>query len=362
MLALTPDLALAAPKCGMNDVSKATSIDYKVAWLMIMEGKMQLQESFRTAPVTMFDTRVVPPTHRISYWEEQCGEYVVGLTCSSMEVDGLQARFRYVDLGAIKLVDITGHQHVVERLPIHLRTREKDSVFLTLLMRGAAFVNRANECVLLKEDDVVLYDTNRPYMHGFPGFMRHVIFEVPGDEFRQRFPGWDLCAACRYDGSVGAGRQISASLRQIITRYSPFSGTAIGVAEIEAKIWNVFCMAHGLSRGAERSTYHSLVMDRVRQFIATNLRDPRLSPEMIAEHAGISVRHLNRLFSGEPDTLCAHIFAMRLDACRTDLRRRDTEQASVSEIAYSWGFRNISHFSRNFRERFGCTPSESRAR
>jgi AraC-like DNA-binding protein len=323
---------------------------------------MQLQESLRTAPVTMFDTRVVPPTHRISYWEEQCGEYVVGLTCSSMEVDGLQARFRYVDLGAIKLVDITGHQHVVERLPIHLRTREKDSVFLTLLMRGAAFVNRANECVLLKEDDVVLYDTNRPYMHGFPGFMRHVIFEVRGDEFRQRFPGWDLCAACRYDGSVGAGRQISASLRQIITRYSPFSGTAIGVAEIEAKIWNVFCMAHGLSRGAERSTYHSLVMDRVRQFIATNLRDPKLSPEMIAEHAGISVRHLNRLFSGEPDTLCAHIFAMRLDACRTDLRRRDTEQASVSEIAYSWGFRNISHFSRNFRERFGCTPSESRAR
>jgi AraC-like DNA-binding protein len=329
---------------------------------MIREGKMQLQESLRTAPVTMFDTRVVPPTHRISYWEEQCGEYVVGLTCSSMEVDGLQARFRYVDLGAIKLVDITGHQHVVERLPVHLRTREKDSAFLTLLMRGAAFVNRANECVLLKEDDVVLYDTNRPYMHGFPGFMRHVIFEVPGDEFRQRFPGWDLCAACRYDGSVGAGRQISASLRQIITRYSPFSGTAIGVAEIEAKIWNVFCMAHGLSRGAERSTYHSLVMDRVRQFIATNLRDPKLSPEMIAEHAGISVRHLNRLFSGEPDTLCAHIFAMRLDACRTDLRRRDTEQASVSEIAYSWGFRNISHFSRNFRERFGCTPSESRAR
>ena len=74
---------------------------------------MQLNEVLR--PVTTFDTRVVPPTDRISYWEEQCGEYVVGLTCSSMEADGLQARFRYVDLGAIKLVDITGHQHVIER-------------------------------------------------------------------------------------------------------------------------------------------------------------------------------------------------------------------------------------------------------
>jgi AraC-like DNA-binding protein len=229
-------------------------------------------------------------------------------------------------------------------------------------VRGAAFVNRANECVLLNEGDVVLYDTNRPYMHGFPGFMRHVMFEVAGDEFRQRFPGWDLRAARRYDSSVGAGRQISASLRQIITHYSPISGTAVGVTEIEEKIWNVLRMAHGLSRGAERSTYHSLVLDRVHQFLATNLRDPKLSPAMIAEHAGISVRQLNRLFAAEPDTLCAHIFAMRLDACRTDLRRRDTEQASVSEIAYSWGFRNISHFSRNFRERFGCTPSELRAR
>ena len=315
---------------------------------------MQLHGVLRTAPVTTFDTRVVPPTHRISYWEEQCGEYVVGLTCSSMEADGLQARFRYVDLGAIKLVDIAGHQHVIERLPVHLRTREKDSVFLALLMRGSAFVNRANECVVLNEGDVVLYDTNHPYMHGFPGFMRHVMFEVSGSEFRQRFPGWDLCAARRYDASVGAGRQISASVDD--------AQLAKDLVEIEEKIWNVLRMAQGLSRGAERSTYHSLVMDRVHQFIAANLRDPKLSPEMIAKHAGISVRQLNRLFAGEPDTLCVHIFAMRLDACRTDLRRRDTEQASVSEIAYSWGFRNISHFSRNFRERFGCTPSESRAR
>ena len=323
---------------------------------------MQLHGVLRTAPVTTFDTRVVPPTDRISYWEEQCGEHVVGLTCSSMEVDGLQARFRYVELGGIKLVDITGHQHVVERLPVHLRTREKDSVFLTLLVRGAAFVNRANECVVLNEGDVVLYDTNRPYMHGFPGFMRHIMFEVAGNEFRQRFPRWDLRAARRYDASVGAGRQISASLQKIITHYSPFSGSAVGATEIEEKIWNVLRMAYGLSQGAERSTYHSLVIDRVHQFIAANLHDPKLSPEMIAEHAGISVRQLNRLFAEEPDTLCTHIFAMRLDACRTDLRRRDTEQASVSEIAYSWGFRNLSHFSRNFRERFGCTPSESRAR
>src|SRR5437764_13640563 len=102
------------------------------------EGRMQLNEALRTAPVTTFDTRVVPPTDRISYWEEQCGEYVVGLTCSSMEADGLQARFRYVDLGAIKLVDIAGHLQVIERLPVHFRMRVIDSDFITLLMCRSA--------------------------------------------------------------------------------------------------------------------------------------------------------------------------------------------------------------------------------
>ncbi len=320
---------------------------------------MQLHGVLQSAPVTTFDTRAVASRDRISYWEEQCGEYVVGLACTSIEVDGLQARSRYMDLGKIKVIDITGRQHVIERSPHHLRAREKDSVFLALLMRGTAFVYRANQCMLLNEGDTVLYDTNRPYMHGFPGLMRHVIFEVPGDEFRQRFPGWGLHAAYRYDASVGAGQRISASLQQIVTRSS--SGAPFGITEIEEKVWGVLSMACDLSRGAERSTYHALVVERVRQFILANLRDPKLSPEMIANHAGISVRQLNRLFAGEPDTLCARILAMRLDACRASLRCRESAQASVSEIAYGWGFRNLSHFSRKFRERFGTCPSASRS-
>jgi AraC family transcriptional regulator, positive regulator of tynA and feaB len=34
---------------------------------------------------------------------------------------------------------------------------------------------------------------------------------------------------------------------------------------------------------------------------------------------------------------------------------------AVSEIAYGLGFKSVSHFTRRFRERFGCTPSECRA-
>ena len=152
---------------------------------------------------TRLDTRVVAAHERINYWEEKCSENVVGLNCSSLEQDGFQARYQYVDLGNIRLTDIVAKQHVVERTPTLVRAKEKDSIFLILLLRGTSFINRASECVVLNEGDCVAYDTNRPYMHGFPGFMQHVIIDVPGEEFRRRFPGWSLKEAVRYDSSIG---------------------------------------------------------------------------------------------------------------------------------------------------------------
>jgi AraC-like DNA-binding protein len=34
---------------------------------------------------------------------------------------------------------------------------------------------------------------------------------------------------------------------------------------------------------------------------------------------------------------------------------------SISEIAYQWGFGDQAQFSRNYRGRFGRSPSEARA-
>jgi AraC family transcriptional activator of tynA and feaB len=33
---------------------------------------------------------------------------------------------------------------------------------------------------------------------------------------------------------------------------------------------------------------------------------------------------------------------------------------NISEIAYAWGFNDLSHFNRAFRARFGMTPREWR--
>ena len=283
---------------------------------------------------------------------------MVGLNCSSLEQDDFQARYQYVDLGKIRLTDIVAKQHVVERTPALVRAREKDSIFLIMQLRGTAFINRANECVVLKEGDCVVYDTDRPYMHGFPGFMRHVIIDAPGEEFRLRFPGWSLKEAVRYDSSIGQGRSIATAFRQILSQHHPFKAVDGVDRGFEIDVWEILRAAYTLSQGSKRSIYHALMVERIKKFIKANLRDPDLAPPVIANEIGISVRQLNRLFSTEPHTVGATIMSMRLDQCRTDLLRRSTVGSTVSEIAYHWGFRSTAHFSRRFREAFGYAPSE----
>ncbi|MGQ0682118.1 helix-turn-helix domain-containing protein [Bradyrhizobium sp.] len=321
---------------------------------------LRLAERRRVGGTIKFDTAAVPARRRISFWEEKCADRVVGLRCTSLEPTGLKAQFQYVELGATKLIDIAGGQHVVERTPELVRKIEKDAVFLILLVRGKAFINRANDCLVLNEGDCVLYDTNRPYMHGFPGEMRHVIFEVRGEDFRQRFPAWDLTKTFCLDASLGAGRHVSATLRKILARHHPFSEVGGLDQIVEAEVWNGLELAYATTR-SECTNYQLLMINRIKQFILANLRDPNLSPQLIADEVGLGVRQVHRLFGQEAESLSETIIRLRLQRCKEHLLRRDRLRAPVSEIAYHWGFKSLAHFSRKFHEQFGCTPSKIRS-
>jgi AraC-like DNA-binding protein len=299
----------------------------------------------------------VAANDRIDYWEERCAERVVGLHCTSMSESGLEARFEYCDFGSIKMIDITGNQHVIERSPSLLRRFEKDSVFLTFLRKGSAFVNRAQSCTVLGEGDVVIYDTNKPYMHGFPAQMRHVIYEIPGADFRERFPGWELNEAVRFDALLNPTKILSRTLREIVETDLTLIETPVQRQLHEERLWNLLQTAHAFVNGKARSAYHTAVRERVRQYIEAHLHDPELCPAGISREMGMSLRQLNRLFEGDANTLASLIQIRRLQRCHTDLARPDHYRKSVSEIAFNWGFRNLSHFSRRFRAEFGVSPS-----
>jgi AraC-like DNA-binding protein len=72
-------------------------------------------------------------------------------------------------------------------------------------------------------------------------------------------------------------------------------------------------------------------------------------------------RHLNRAFAAEQTTVAKYIVARRLDRAKADLGASALAGHRIADIAFRWGFSSQAHFSRLFRARFGCSPTEMRS-
>jgi AraC family transcriptional regulator, positive regulator of tynA and feaB len=106
------------------------------------------------------------------------------------------------------------------------------------------------------------------------------------------------------------------------------------------------------------SSHSDKVFARVCRIIKDRFADPDFGPAEVAAEAGISLRHVQKLFTLR-DSACGHfIYAVRLDHAARLIKQRaltKTEQP-LSVIAYASGFRDYTHFARAFRQRFGHPP------
>jgi AraC-like DNA-binding protein len=95
-------------------------------------------------------------------------------------------------------------------------------------------------------------------------------------------------------------------------------------------------------------------------YIDGSLGDPNLNPERVARACFISTRYLHRVFAGQGLSVCDWIRSERLEQCRNDLTDPTFAEVSISAIASRWGLPSAPHFSRLFRDAYGCSPREFR--
>jgi len=107
---------------------------------------------------------------------------------------------------------------------------------------------------------------------------------------------------------------------------------------------------------ADYATLPEVLKTRVRLYVQTRLADPELSIERIADAMRCSKRYLHRVFEDEATTLDRYIWTSRLERCRSALAAPAAASASVSEVAYGWGFKSSAHFCRMFKAHYGVSP------
>jgi AraC-like DNA-binding protein len=99
----------------------------------------------------------------------------------------------------------------------------------------------------------------------------------------------------------------------------------------------------------------------VESFIAMHLTDPAISYEKVAASCGISARYLSYLLKANNTTFSELLWKNRLPKAREWLVSQ-SGKFSIHEIAYMSGFKSASHFSRKFKETYGLSPREYRAK
>ena len=85
-----------------------------------------------------------------------------------------------------------------------------------------------------------------------------------------------------------------------------------------------------------------------------------LTVEDIAEAVGVGARALQEGFRRQLDTTpMSYLRDVRLDRVRAELAVRDPGGATVTDVAYRWGFVHLGRFSVAYRRRYGESPSET---
>lgn len=92
------------------------------------------------------------------------------------------------------------------------------------------------------------------------------------------------------------------------------------------------------------------------RYIDRNLSNPDLSPALVAEYLGVSVRYVHKLFSATSETFGSYVTGQRLERVKWDLLASN-KRPPIAAMAYRWGFGDLSTFNRAFKSRYACTPS-----
>jgi AraC-like DNA-binding protein len=113
------------------------------------------------------------------------------------------------------------------------------------------------------------------------------------------------------------------------------------------------------SAGDERAAIVPWQVRRTEKFIEANWDQP-LNMDEIASAVGASKRTIFRAFQ-EARGYSPKVFAkqVRLQHAREMLESADAATTTVTEIAFTCGFNDLGHFSRDYRQSFGELPSRA---
>lgn len=306
-------------------------------------------------------TQDVSPGQSFEYWHDWICETFVNLDCNSSNRDAFSGSLIIQPIWSLLLTTMTSDKMELFRSPARIATGREDCFLIALEGRTFSALIQDGREGLLHSGDFAIVDSCRPYSVLFEDNFKHHVLRIPRREMTKRIGMIDAVTGTTIDGSKGAGKLASTMCRTLATEADALRPETMD--QLADGLLDLFAVALGERLGLARvsgTAIRNAWFIRIRNYIDNNLSDPELSRAKIAASLGISVRYLADIFTSHNASVGAYIWERRLHKCFLALKDPAQRGRSISNIAFGWGFNDMPHFSRAFKERYGVSPKEFR--
>ncbi len=235
---------------------------------------------------------------------------------------------------------------------------QQDNYFAVLLLSGRYQLNQRGREVNLSPGDMVIYDATQHHQITCPDDFSKLIFAIPRQCLKKRLAKVETCTAIRIPSESGIGAVTSKFLRAWVPEINQLAAHELSNLCVTSLDMLVMTLDSIKSGNHPQSTSFGLI--QIKAFVEQNLSNSDLNTDMIAKAVGLSPRYINRLFSKEDTSLMRYVLHRRLERCHHDIQSQQLSPTRISDIAFNWGFNDLSHFSRVFKLRYGMSPREIR--
>lgn len=271
--------------------------------------------------------------------------------------DGFEGVLDVRRFGGLDLSRVASSAAVVRRLRPSNQREHTRYFKLHIQERGSSLNIQDGHEAVLGPGDLMLCDSSRPYSIRFDTPNSMLVLRLPEDRIAARFADPDALVGRRMGVESLGASLLSAFVHSLWTAPAANDADDCEGPLLDAAL-NLLAAACGLAAPSEPQA--SGVKQRIRRFVDENLCDPELSVGGVARALGVSPRYVQMVFADQATTPLAYIRRKRLQLAAQHLRRHGPG-CSITELSFSLGFNDLSHFSRAFKARYGVGPRGYRA-
>ena len=310
---------------------------------------------------TVFTTAGVHPRDRFEFWHEALCKRVIEHDSRPQSRLNFHAELRAGALADTGIFLLDSSPMVVAHAMPHIRQTTTDDLFLCRQVAGTLTMGQHGRDAMLNPGDFALLDTRAPYVGEYFAGSQLLILGVPRRLLEARVGSVDAMTARAITPTTAANDLTSELLGMLPARAGGLDTATRTVMENQLLDLLAISLATSLQGRRPRiSSARSLVLVKLRAEIERRLTNPALDASTVAAAAGVSIRYANAILATENTSIRRLVLQRRLERCRKALDDPHQAHRTVSDIAQSWGFSDMTHFGRQFRAAYGASPREYR--